>query len=172
MSSARATPPKPRNAGHSIGSRETPSILALSRQAVPALRTEYSKDNLSAKGGYVLSEASSDPQVVLIGTGTETSLCIDAQKKLEEKGISTRVVSMPCTDLFAEQPKRYQDQVLGDSGVLRIAVEAGIGFGWERWIGENGIFIGMNGFGASAPAPELYKQFGITVDAIVKAASQ
>ncbi|MBN8542693.1 MAG: transketolase [Alphaproteobacteria bacterium] len=153
----------------SIASRETPSVLALSRQAVPALRTEYTKDNLCAKGAYILREASTAPQVVLIGTGTELHLCTEAQTKLEEKGVSTRVVSMPCMDLFAAQPKRYQEQVLGGNA-LRIAVEAGIGFGWERWIGENGVFIGMQGFGASAPAPELYKQFGITVDAIVKAA--
>jgi transketolase len=153
----------------SLASRGTPSVLALSRQAVPALRTEYSKENLSAKGAYILREASSAPQVVLMGTGTELHLCTEAQAILEEKGISTRVVSMPCMDLFAAQPKRYQEQVLGGNA-LRIAVEAGIGFGWERWIGENGVFIGMQGFGASAPAPELYKQFGITVDAIVKAA--
>ncbi|MFZ4126198.1 MAG: transketolase [Rickettsiales bacterium] len=153
----------------SLASRETPSVLALSRQAVPALRTEYTKDNLCAKGAYILREASSTPQVVLMGTGTELHLCTQAQVILEEKGISTRVVSMPCADLFAAQPKRYQEQVLGVDA-LRIAVEAGIGFGWERWIGDNGVFIGMQGFGASAPAPELYKQFGITVDAIVKAA--
>ena len=152
-----------------LGSRETPSILALSRQAVPSLRKEFSKENLSAKGAYILSEASAEPRAVLIGTGTELHLCTEAQAKLEKKGVPTRVVSMPCAELFAAQPKRYQDQVLG-TNALRIAVEAGIGYGWERWIGNDGVFIGMKGFGASAPAPELYKQFGITVEEIVKAA--
>ncbi len=153
-----------------LSARAQPSILALSRQAVPSLRTEYVTENLSARGAYILSEASSDPRVVLIGTGTELHLCVEAQAQLEAKGVPTRVVSMPSMTRFAKEPKRYQQQVLGE-GTRRIAVEAALGMGWERWLGEDGVFIGMTGFGASAPAPDLYQHFGITVEAIVKAAS-
>ncbi|MFN7451546.1 MAG: transketolase [Alphaproteobacteria bacterium] len=152
-----------------LSAREQPSILALSRQAVPSLRRDYVTENLSARGAYILREASSDPRVVLIGTGTELHLCVEAQAQLEAKGIPTRVVSMPSMTRFAKEPKRYQQQVLGE-GTRRIAVEAALGMGWERWLGDDGIFIGMTGFGASAPAPDLYQHFGITVEAIVKAA--
>ncbi|MFO0456759.1 MAG: transketolase-like TK C-terminal-containing protein, partial [Alphaproteobacteria bacterium] len=153
-----------------LSAREQPSILALSRQAVPSLRRDYVTENLSARGAYILSEASGAPRIVLIGTGTELHLCVEAQAQLEAKGIPTRVVSMPSMTRFAKEPKRYQQQVLGE-GTRRIAVEAALGMGWERWLGEDGIFIGMTGFGASAPAPDLYQHFGITVEAIVKAAS-
>jgi transketolase len=156
-----------------LASTTTPSILALSRQGVPALRTAYTKENLCARGAYVLREALTPTLsqrerevVTLIATGTEVSIAIEAQAKLAEKGIAAKVVSMPCWELFAKQPKAYQQDVLGNG--LRVAIEAGIGFGWERWLGENGLFIGMEGFGASAPAPELYKQFGITAEAVVK----
>ncbi|MFO0457169.1 MAG: transketolase [Alphaproteobacteria bacterium] len=152
-----------------LSARDHPSILALSRQAVPSLRRDYVTENLSARGAYILREASSDPRVVLIGTGTELYLCVEAQAQLEAKGIPTRVVSMPSMTRFVKEPKRYQQQVLGE-GSRRIAVEAALGMGWERWLGEDGIFIGMTGFGASAPAPDLYQHFGITVEAIVKAA--
>ena len=152
-----------------LSSREQPSILALSRQSVPSLRRDYVTENLSARGAYILREASSNPRVVLIGTGTELHLCVEAQAQLEAKGIPTRVVSMPSMTRFAKEPKRYQQQVLGE-GTRRIAVEAALGMGWERWLGDDGVFIGMTGFGASAPAPDLYQHFGITVEAIVKAA--
>ncbi|MCE3006367.1 MAG: transketolase, partial [Rickettsiales bacterium] len=138
-------------------------------QAVPSLRRDYVTENLSARGAYILRAASSDPRVVLIDTGTALHLCVEAQAQLEAKGIPTRVVSMPSMTRFAKEPKRYQQQVLGE-GTRRIAVEAALGMGWERWLGEDGIFIGMTGFGASAPAPDLYQHFGITVEAIVKAA--
>ncbi|MFN8930042.1 MAG: transketolase family protein, partial [Alphaproteobacteria bacterium] len=137
-----------------LSARDHPSILALSRQAVPSLRRDYVTENLSARGAYILREASSDPRVVLIGTGTELHLCVEAQAQLEAKGIPTRVVSMPSMTRFAKEPKRYQQQVLGE-GTRRIAVEAALGMGWERWLGEDGIFIGMTGFGASAPARDL-----------------
>jgi transketolase len=153
-----------------LSARDHPSLLALSRQAVPSLRREYVTENLSARGAYILSEASSAPRMVLIGTGTEVQLCVEAQAQLEAKGIPTRVVSMPSMTRFAKEPKRYQQQVLGE-GARRIAVEAALGMGWERWLGEDSVFIGMTGFGASAPAPDLYQHFGITVEAIVKAAS-
>lgn len=153
-----------------LASPNTPSILALSRQNLPSLRSAYTAENLCSYGAYVLCEYSQEnPSVTLIGTGSELHLCVEAAAVLKEKGIAVRVVSMPSWELFAAQPKSYQHEVLGSG--KRIAVEAASGFGWERFLGENGVFIGMHSFGASAPAPQLYEHFGITVDAIVKAAS-
>ena len=152
-----------------IATEDTPSILALSRQNVPHLRGKQTPDNLCAYGAYILCEYSDEnPQVVLIGTGTEVYLCVDAAKVLKANGVRVRVVSMPCSELFAKQPASYQKDVLGDASVLKLACEAGIRMGWDQWIGSDGLFVGMEGFGASAPAPELYQQFGITADRIVR----
>jgi transketolase len=150
-----------------------PSVLSLSRQNLPALRSEYTPDNLCARGAYVISPAPSssnggDAKVTIMATGSEVAIAVDAQKKLNEKGIAAAVVSAPCLELFAQQPAGYRESVLG-KGTLRVAVEAGLSAGWERYLGETGIFIGMKGFGASAPAPDLYNHFGITADHIVKA---
>ena len=150
-----------------LASKKTPSILSLSRQATPALRKDYTAENHSAKGGYVISPAKGEAKATLISSGTEVALAVEAQAKLREKGIETAVVSLPSWELFAKQPAAYRKQVLGTG--LRVGIEAAGGFGWERWIGEEGTFIGLQGFGASAPAPELYSKFGITVEAIVKA---
>ncbi|MBN67536.1 MAG: transketolase [Rickettsiales bacterium] len=152
-----------------VGSDKAPSVLALSRQGLPHLRNSYTEENLCAYGAYTLAEASDDnPQAVLMGTGSELHLCVEAAEKLREQGVAVRVVSMPCWELFEQQPQSYRDEVLPKDAV-KVACEAGIGFGWERYIGENGAFVGMQGFGASAPAGELYKQFGITSDAIIQA---
>ena len=145
-----------------------PSILALSRQGVPTLRTKHSAENFSARGGYVVSEALGARQATLIGTGSELCIAMDAQARLKAEGISVAVVSLPCWELFEEQSSDYRKKVLGSSGV-RIAVEAASMFGWERYIGADGLFIGMRSFGASAPAGDLYQHFGITEDAIVNA---
>ena len=154
-----------------IGSPKTPSVLALTRQALPHLRNEYVAENLCAKGAYTLREAKGGtPKVVLMATGSEVSLAVDAQAQLETKGIATRVVSVPSIELFMKQSPAYRKQVLGE-GVKRIAIEAAIEQGWEKLLGDNGTFIGMKSFGASAPAEELYKRFGITVEAVVAAAS-
>ncbi len=144
-----------------------PSLLALSRQGVPTLRTDTG-ENRSARGAYVLAEANGPRQVTLIATGTEVSLAMEAREALAKEGVQAAVVSMPCWELFEIQDVSFREAVLGTAP--RIAVEAGIGFGWERWIGPNGAFIGMHGFGASAPADVLYKHFNITADAIVAAA--
>ena len=117
----------------------------------------------------MLREASNAAVVTVFATGSEVHLAVEAAKQLEAKGTATRVVSVPCMDLFWQQPLAYRKQILGTG--KRIAIEAGIELGWEKIIGDDGLFIGMTGFGASAPADVLYKQFGITVDAIVKAAS-
>ncbi|MES2984028.1 MAG: transketolase [Pseudomonadota bacterium] len=155
-----------------IASPKAPSILALTRQALPHLRSDFVAENQSAKGAYILRESKHGaPNVVLMATGSEVHLAVEAQAQLEARGIATRVVSVPCMELFAQQTPAYRKQVLGE-GVRRIAVEAALEQGWERLLGDEGIFIGMTHFGASAPAEELYKRFGITVDAIVAAASK
>ncbi|MEN2988715.1 transketolase [Tistrella sp. BH-R2-4] len=145
-----------------------PSVLALSRQNLKPVRLTAEAENLSAKGAYVLREASAAPKAVLLATGSEVEIAMAAAEALEAQGIATRVVSMPCWELFADQPAAYQAEVLGGD-VVRVAVEAGIGFGWERWIGARGATVTMTGFGASAPAPELYRHFGITAEAVVDA---
>jgi transketolase len=152
-----------------LAAETTPSVLALSRQAVPSLRHGYTTQNLCAMGGYVLHENGDANAVTLIGTGTELSLCVQAHDALQAKGIASRVVSMPCWELFEKQPADYRAKVLGSG--KRIAIEAGVRFGWDRFLRDGDVFIGMDGFGASAPAPELYKHFGITAEAIIKAAS-
>jgi transketolase len=151
-----------------IATGDTPSILALSRQGLPHLRTEFAAENKCAKGAYVLREASAAPKVVIMGTGSETHLAVQAAEQLEAKGIPARVVSVPCLDLFLQQPVAYRKELL-PAGSKRIAIEAGIEQGWEKLLGEEGVFIGMKSFGASAPAEVLYEKFGITVDAVVKA---
>jgi transketolase len=148
--------------------RKTPTILALTRQGVPLLRTAHADENLSAKGAYVLIEPEGGRDVTLMGTGSEVALAVEAAKHLEGEGIKAAVVSMPCWELFAAQEESYRASVLGPAP--RVAVEAAAQFGWEKWIGPDGVFIGMHGFGASAPAQDLYKHFGITPEAVAAAA--
>ncbi|MBW8734519.1 MAG: transketolase, partial [Asticcacaulis sp.] len=144
-----------------------PSMMVLTRQKLPALRT--SAGDLVEKGAYELSPASGDARVSIFASGSEVSLAVAAQKTLEADGIPTRVVSTPCWRLFDAQPEAYQAEVLGNTPV-NIAVEAAAKLGWERFIGRDGVFVGMKGFGASAPQDRLYKEFGITAEAIVAAA--
>ena len=122
-------------------------------------------------GGYVLKEASGDPQVVLVGTGSELQVAVKAAEALEADGIAARVVSVPCFELFAEQPESYRREVLGKAPV-RVGVEAAIRMGWDAIIGSDGLFVGMTGFGASAPIEALYAHFGITAEAIAEAAAR
>jgi transketolase len=147
--------------------KATPSLLVLSRQKTPSLRTQGG--NLALKGAYELSPASSDATISLFASGTEVALAVAAQTTLEGLGHPTRVVSTPCWELFDQQDKAYQDQTIGVAPI-NIAIEAASSLGWERFIGRDGVFIGMSGFGASAPAERLYQEFGITSDAIVTAA--
>lgn len=151
-----------------IESEKTPSLLALTRQGLPLLRTSAEK-NLTRKGGYVISDVAKGKkrQATIIATGSEVSMAVEAQKKLREEGIETAVVSMPCTELFDAQDLSYQEEVLGKAP--RIAVEAAAKFGWEKYVGLEGDVIGMDGFGASGPAEELYKYFGITVEEVMDA---
>ena len=145
-----------------------PSALCLSRQKTAAVRIAASDENLSAKGAYELKAASGEAKVTLFATGTEVPLALAAAETLEAEGTPTRVVSAPCWALFEQQDAAYQASVIG-RGTVRVAVEAGVKQGWERFIGEDGAFIGMTGFGASAPAEVLYEKFGITTDAVLAA---
>jgi transketolase len=150
--------------------KDSPSAMALSRQKTPAVRTERATENLCARGAYELRPASAGAaKVTLFATGTEVALALAARDKLEAEGIGTRVVSTPCWELFDRQDAAYQASVIGKAPV-RIAVEAAVRFGWERFIGADGGFVGMTGFGASAPAEQLYEHFAITPDAVVAAA--
>src|SRR5665213_1337515 len=146
----------------------TPSILALSRQGLPALRKDATSENKSARGAYVLAEAADKRQVTIIATGSEVSLAMTARDQLAAKQIAAAVVSMPCWALFDQQDAAYKKAVLGTAP--RVGVEAACSFGWERYIGTSGKFVGMHGFGASAPAEDLYKHFNITPEAVVAAA--
>ncbi len=148
--------------------RDAPALLALTRQAVPLLRHDPGSDNRSAQGAYVLAEAEGARQVTLLASGSEVSIAMAAREALAKDGIRTAVVSMPCWALFEAQPKQYRDQVIG--AVPRVAVEAAVGFGWERWIGQHGAFVGMHGFGASAPGEALYPHFDITPEKVAEAA--
>ena len=137
-----------------------PSIIALSRQGCPHLRNEFDEKNKSSLGAYEIKTSDGDAQVNLIATGSEVSLAIDVHEELENNGISSRVVSVPSFELFDKQDRNYVNQTLGQNG-LRVGIEASTGLGWSDYLGEKGLFIGMQGFGASAPANELYKNFGI-----------
>ena len=151
-------------------SHNTPSILALSRQGLPQMRLgDDVAENRSAKGGYELRSASATAKVTLLATGSEVAIADEAREMLEAQGVPTKLVSVPCLDILMAQDEAYINELLGENTV-QIAVEAGIAQGWSDLIGRKGTFIGMTGFGASAPAGTLYEQFGITAEAIVAAA--
>jgi len=147
--------------------KDGPSVLALTRQGLPTVRTEHTDENLSARGGYVLAEAEGDRQATILATGSEVEIALVARESLQADGVPTAVVSLPCWELFAARDDAYRAEVLGNG--VRVAVEAAIGFGWEQWTGPDGGFVGMKSFGASAPADQLYEHFGITADAVTAA---
>ncbi len=156
-------------------SKSTPSVLSLTRQGLPTVRTKFTGKNLTAQGGYVLADSEGKRQVVLIATGSEVEIALQAREALQAEGIGTRVVSMPCFELFLEQDETYRRKVL-PAGAVRVGIEAGVRQGWDELLyGERGNtkkadFVGMSSFGASAPAPELYAHFGITAEAVVEKA--
>ena len=153
-----------------LSTQETPSVLALSRQNLPTLRTTHVARNLTAQGAYILAEATGKRQAILMATGSEVEIAMAARALLEAQGIGTRVVSMPCWELFEAQPDAYRKRVL-PAGPVRVAIEAGLRFGWDKWLCAEGGrsaksgFIGMQDFGASAPAERLYAEMGITAEA-------
>ncbi|MBT5191642.1 MAG: transketolase [Rhodospirillaceae bacterium] len=152
-----------------LAAKDRPSAMVLTRQGLPAVRLDYQDDNACARGAYELVAADGEAVVTLLATGSEVSIAVAARNNLQSAGIATRVVSMPCWELFEEQDESYRQQVLGP-GTVRIAIEAGVSMGWDRYLGPDGGFIGMAGFGASAPAKDLFKHFGITAEAVVELA--
>jgi transketolase len=151
-----------------LEAHDRPSVMALSRQGLPTVRRQHTTENLCARGAYVLAEEPG-AKVTLLATGSEVEIALVARDALARQQVSARVVSMPCWELFAEQPGAYRDYVLGP-GTARVGIEAAVRMGWDRWLGEFGQFVGMSGFGASAPAKDLYAHFGITAEAVVEAA--
>jgi len=149
--------------------RHRPVVLVLSRQAMPTLdRTKYAPASGTRRGAYVL--AGDNPEVILIGTGTEVSLCVAAHEQLVASGVRSRVVSMPSWELFEEQDAAYRDSVLPPSVTARVVVELASSFGWERYVGRTGAMITMRSFGASAPLKELQTKYGFAPDRLVAAA--
>jgi transketolase len=150
-----------------LENKHRPSILALSRQNLPAVRTTHIAENLSAKGGYQIA-GDDKADAVIFATGSEVSLAVEALGTLKDKGISAKVVSVPSMELFLAQPDAYRAGIIG-AAKARVAVEAGIEMGWGKLLGDKGRFVGMHGFGASGPAEQLYEHFGITAKGIVEA---
>jgi transketolase len=151
-----------------VRSEASPSVLCLSRQALPAFREAAGSANLVQRGAYVVIEPAGGRDVTLIATGSEVSIALEAAKLLAAANVCAAVVSAPCFDLFRNQSQEYRAEVLGS--VPRVGVEAAIEGDWARWLGDSGEFVGMTGFGASAPAEVLYREFGITAQAVAAAA--
>ncbi|MGH1446494.1 MAG: transketolase [Cognatishimia sp.] len=156
-----------------VTTKTTPSVMALTRQGLPTLRTEHKLKNLTEQGAYVLADAEGKRQAILIATGSEVEVAMKARDILQAEGIGTRVVSMPCMELFAEQDESYRRKVL-PAGPVRVGIEAGVRQGWDQWLlgerGKNGkaAFVGMDSFGASAPAGQLFEKFGITAENVAQ----
>ncbi|WP_143177817.1 transketolase [Cystobacter ferrugineus] len=150
-----------------------PVVLVLTRQALPTLdRTKYAPASGLAKGAYILADSEGTPEVILIGTGSEVHLCVEAYEKLKSEGIKARVVSMPSWELFEQQDEAYREKVLPRAVTARVAVEQGAAFGWERWVGLSGKVIGMRTFGASAPLKNLLQKFGFSTEKVLEAARE
>ena len=150
--------------------KDRPTVLALTRQGLPQVRTEVASENCSARGAYRVKSANADRKVILIATGSEVSLALECAARLEADGIGADVVSMVCTQLFDEQDDAYRADILPDVApeqLLRVSIEAGTTFGWDRYTMTHGLRIGIDRFGASAPAGDLFPKFGLTADAIV-----
>ena len=152
-----------------LESRGTPATIALTRQNLPAVRTEFREDNLCRYGAYELAPANGKAAVTIFATGSEVEIAVSARNVLQERGHPTRVVSVPCFELFEQQSAEYQTATIGNAPV-KIAIEAGVREGWDRFIGTDGLFVGMHGFGASGTIEQLYPHFGITAEAAVQAA--
>lgn len=148
-----------------------PVALALTRQNVPVLdRADLTPASEACKGGYILSDCDGTPDLILIGTGSEVTLCLDAKAALDKEGLTVRVVSLPCWEMFERQDSSYKESVLPQSVKARVSIEAGSTLGWAKYVGEAGVSIGLDHFGESAPASQLFDQFGLTAEAVTKAA--
>jgi transketolase len=149
---------------------DEPSILALTRQNLEPVRTAPSPENLSARGAYRLKPSENNRKVIILATGSEVEIALAAARQLEAQGIGTDVVSMPCTERFDAQSREYREDILPDVSnreILRVSIEAGTTFGWERYTGLHGLRIGIDRFGVSSPAPDAYDFFGLTPDKVV-----
>jgi transketolase len=153
-----------------LADKKSPSLLALTRQNLPTVRTVHTGENLSAKGAYELAGAPG-AKLTLLATGSEVELALKARELLAAENIPARVVSMPCWELFEQQSDSYRETVLGP-GTLRVGVEAAVRLGWDRYVGANGAFVGMHGFGASGPYKDVYHHFAITPEAVAEAAKR
>jgi transketolase len=153
----------------SLENSKRPSLLALTRQNLPTVRTEHTDENRCARGAYELAGADGQAKVTLLATGSEVEVALKARDLLQADGIGARVVSMPCWALFEEQDETYRERVLGP-GTVKVGIEAASPLGWDRYIGSDGAFVGMHSFGASAPAKDLFKHFGITPEAAAEKA--
>jgi len=154
--------------------KDGPVALCLTRQGLPVIdQSKYTPATNISKGAYVLAGADNpNVNVLLLATGSEVSVALAAYEQLQAEGVSTRVVSMPCWELFEKQPQEYKNSVLPASVKVRVGIEAGVEHGWGKWFGDNGIFIGMSTFGASAPGKVCFEKFGITVEKVVEAAKK
>jgi transketolase len=152
-----------------LQNRDRPSVLALTRQNLPQLRTGVDSDNICGMGAYEIAGPDGETDISIFATGSEVALSVEAARLIAAKGISARVVSVPSFELFFEAPEPIRRRIIGNSRV-NVGVEAGIRQGWDAIIGSDGIFVGMTGFGASAPYKDLYRHFGITAEAVAEAA--
>ncbi|HET8972190.1 MAG TPA: transketolase C-terminal domain-containing protein, partial [Pseudolabrys sp.] len=152
-----------------LAAENRPSILALTRQNLPQLRNRFDAENICARGAYEIAGPDGRSEVSIFATGSEVAIAVDAARLLADRGIAARVVSVPCLALFLEQDEDYRRAIIGGAR-LNVGVEAAVRQSWDAIIGSDGIFVGMNSFGASAPYKELYKNFGITAEAVASAA--
>jgi transketolase len=152
-----------------LEAKNRPSVLALTRQNLPQLSQNFLETNRCAAGGYEIAAADGNAEVSIFATGSEVSIAVEAKKLLAGKGVAARVVSVPCFGLLQEAPEAARRAIVGDAKV-KVGVEAAVRQGWDAIIGSDGAFVGMTGFGASAPYKDLYKHFGITADAVAEAA--
>jgi transketolase len=152
-----------------LENKDGPSVLALTRQNLPQLRNRFDADNICARGAYEIAGPGGRADVSIFATGSEVSIAVEGAKLLAQRGISARVVSVPSFELFAAQPDDYRRAMIGDAKV-RVGVEAAVRQGWDAIIGSDGVFVGMTGFGASAPYKDLYRHFGITAEKVAEAA--
>jgi transketolase len=152
--------------------RRNPMALIFTRQKVPVLDRSGARGDLT-QGAYILREASGgEPDVILMGSGSEVALCVGAAEQLEKSGVAARVVSFPSWELFSEQPEDYRNSVFPPKVTARVSVEAGATLGWCRWVGDKGVSVGIDHFGASAPAAENAEHMGLTVENVVRAANR
>jgi transketolase len=152
-----------------LEAKDRPSALALTRQNLPQVSKDFLDSNRCAAGAYEIAAAEGKAQVSIFATGSEVAIALDAKKQLAAKGVQARVVSIPCFELLLEAPEAKRRAIIGDAAV-KIGVEAAVRMGWDAIIGSDGIFVGMDSFGASAPYKDLYKSFGITAEAVAEAA--